>query len=98
MNGMPQAAVIFLSSEAMKQRVIRNLNDFHEIFIGRNSGNDEAMAGQSLFELAVELISMTMALGNDRRIIGAIRQRAQLQIRRVSAQAHGPADGVNAEK
>ena len=42
--------------------VISQLNDFDEILIGRNSGNNQAMVRERLFKLTVEFVPVTMQL------------------------------------
>src|SRR4051812_21800724 len=41
---------------------------------------------------------MPMTLGNDRRFVNPICQRSLLKVRRISAQSHRSADGIDTEQ
>src|SRR5207253_5884012 len=83
---------------AEEPRMIRQLNDFHEILVGRDARNDQTVFSQHLLELPIEFVSMTMPLGNDIRLVNSIGQRAGLQIRRIRSQPHCPTDRVDTEQ
>src|SRR5207302_2550798 len=83
---------------AEEPRMIRQLNDFHEILVRRDARNDQTVFGKHLLELPIEFVPMTMPLGNDVRFVNTIGQRTRLEVGRVRAQSHRSADRVDAEE
>src|SRR6267143_3142093 len=79
-------------------RMIRNFNDLDEVLVRRNTRNDQAVLGQNLLEPPIEFVAMPVALGNHRSVVDAVGERSLLEIGRVGAQTHGPADGVHAKQ
>ena len=50
---------------AQEPRMIRQLNDFHEVLVGRYAGNNQPIVRQRLFKLAIEFVAVAVPLGND---------------------------------
>src|SRR6267142_344799 len=55
-------------------RMIRDFHDFDEVLVRGNTGDDQAVLGQSLLELPIEFITMPVAFGNHRSVVDAIGQ------------------------
>src|SRR3982074_3558578 len=59
---------------AQEPWMVREFDDLNEVLVRRNTGNNEAIVGEGLLELAVKLVSMTMPFGNDSGFVNAIRE------------------------
>src|ERR1700722_1134385 len=76
---------------AEEEWVLRNLDDLYVGCIGRRSGEPQTAAGQYGFILAVELVTMTMALGDLCCPVSFCGERAGFEYAIPRAQAHGAA-------
>src|SRR3954469_21266249 len=79
-----------------KERVLGDLDHLDVGSVGRRAGNAQAPAGEHSFVLAVEFVTMTMALADLEVAVDALRQSFGLDLARPSAQAHGAAEFVDA--
>src|SRR5579875_605906 len=61
---------------AEKTGVIRNFHHFHIGAVGRCACNAEPVGNEGLLIFAIELVTVAMALGNLKRSIGAMSERA----------------------
>ena len=67
------------------------LNDFHETGVRIASGGDKTSFLEEAEEVAVELVTMTVTLGNLGGTINLLGERARLYFAVVCAQTHGSA-------
>src|SRR5207247_7617496 len=81
-----------------KPRMVGNLDDFHKILIGGNTGNHWPVIRQDVFELPIEFISMAMPLRDHIDFVNAGGEGLPFELRGVGSQAHSPADRVDAEQ
>src|SRR5215467_12676560 len=78
--------------------MISQFDDLHEILIGRHAGNNQTLLREIAFKRPVEFVTMAMALGDDRRLVNSIRQRAFKQVCRICAESHRAPDRIDTQK
>jgi hypothetical protein len=59
---------------AEKPGMVRGLDDFDVLVIGRAAGNAQARAYQFLLEIAVEFVAVAVALADINRAVGSLRE------------------------
>ena len=81
-----------------KPGVILQLHDLHEISVGRVAGHLESVAHQDLLVFAIELVAMTVSLGDLSIPVDSACQRAFVQQAGIGAQPHGAAHGIHSQQ
>src|SRR5438067_4859237 len=79
-------------------RVLRQFGDLDELAVRRAARDAHAVLRQRALVQAVELVAVTVPLGDRVRPVDALRQRSWRELAGVAAQAHGAAEIVDAEQ
>src|SRR5258706_11889598 len=83
---------------ADEPRVAGQLDDLHELAIGRRARDVEAAVLELRYVLRVHLVAVPVALFDQLDAVGLARDRAFLQAARVLAEPHRAAEGVDADE
>src|SRR5262245_32693599 len=76
----------------------RQFRYFDELAIRRTARDAKSVFAKRPLVKAVELVSMTMAFGNSRRIVRTLRERTRGQVAIVGTQPHRAAEIVHAQE
>src|SRR5438445_11934073 len=71
--------------------MIAQLDNFHELAAGAGAGDGQAVGGELLAVLIVELIAMAMAFLHLETAVGPVRFASFDEHRRIKSEAHGAA-------
>src|SRR5579883_3437143 len=74
-----------------EEGVILELEDLHQLAVGREAREDDALLAETLAIPVVELVAVAVPLLDLDRAVGLVRLAALLERARVEAEAHGPA-------
>src|SRR6202521_6036276 len=83
---------------AEEPRVIGHFDNLHIGAIRRAPADAQTRGDELLLVIAVEFITIPMALADLQSAVGAMRERARLDAARPSAQAHGAAHFVDPQQ
>src|ERR1700730_9158815 len=83
---------------AEKPGMVGRLDDFDVILVRSPARDAQAGAGEDFLVVAVELVAMPVPLVNFELAVGAMRERAQLELASPGAEAHGAAHLVDAQQ